>query len=101
MLLQESRNYFLLKPEYQNELDNSQSLLYYPLLDRLDSNYYEGIIQEAIKYKTQTPGTVTLGHGLGTHIRSLTGIYVLAMYNGSLTHLQMLYKRIKLISFCS
>ena len=99
MFLQESRNTYLLKQKYQNELDNSQTLLYYPLLDRLDSNYYEGIIQQAIKYKTQTPGTVIFGHGLGAHIKSLAGIYLLAMYNGSLTHLQLLYERIKLISF--
>ncbi|WMM26036.1 hypothetical protein RBU61_05005 [Tissierella sp. MB52-C2] len=99
MFLQESRNTYSLKPKYQNELDNSQSLLYYPLLDRLDSNYYEGIIQQDIRYKTETPGTVTYGHGLGAHIKSLTGIYVLAMYNGSLTHLELLYERIKLISF--
>ncbi|WMJ77318.1 MULTISPECIES: hypothetical protein [unclassified Sedimentibacter] len=99
MFLQESRNTYSPKPKYQNELDNSQSMLYYPLLDRLGSNYYEGIIQQDIKYKTETPGTVTYGHGLGTHIKSLTGIYVLAMYNGSLTHLGLLYERIKLISF--
>lgn len=99
MLLQESRNTYLIEQKYQSELDNSESLLYYPLLDRLDSDYYEGIIQQAIEYKTQTPGTVTFGHGLGTHIKSLAGIYVLAMYNGSLTHLQLLYRRIKLISF--
>lgn len=99
MLLHESRNTYSLKPKYQNELDNSQSLLYYPLLDRLDSNYYEGIIQQDIKYKTETPGTVTYGHGLGAHIKSLAGIYVLAMYNGSLTHLGLLYERIKLTSF--
>jgi RNA polymerase sigma factor (sigma-70 family) len=97
--LQESRNTYSLEPKYQNELDNSKSLLFYPLLDRLDSNYYEGIIEQAIKYKTQTPGTVTFGHGLDMHIKSLAGIYVLAMYNSSLTHLQLLYKRIKLISF--
>lgn len=97
--LQESRNTYSLEPKYQNELDNSKSLLFYPLLDRLDSNYYEGIIEQAIKYKTQTLGTVTFGHGLDMHIKSLAGIYVLAMYNGSLTHLQLLYKRIKLISF--
>lgn len=99
MLLQESRNTYSIEQKYQNELDKSHSLLYYPLLDRLDSEYYEGIIQEAIKYKTQTPETITFGHGLGTHIKSLAGIYVLAMYNGSLTHLQSLYNRIKLFSF--
>ncbi|MFY9568840.1 MAG: hypothetical protein WAP56_06675, partial [Acetivibrionales bacterium] len=43
--LQESRNTYSLEPKYQNELDNSKSLLFYPLLDRLDSNYYEGIIE--------------------------------------------------------
>lgn len=69
------------------------------MLDRLDSNYYEGIIQQYIKYKTETPEIITYGHGLGAHIKSLTGVYVLAMYNGSLTHLELLYERIKLISF--
>lgn len=97
--LQESRNTYSLEQKYQNELNNSESLLYYPLLDRLDSNYYEGIIEQAIKYKIQTPGTVTYGHGLDMHIKSLAGIYVLAMYNGSLSHLLILYKRIKLLSF--
>ena len=98
-LLQESQNSYSVKSKYQNELDNSQAIVYYPLLDRLDSNYYEGIIQQAIKYKTQTPGTVTLGFSLSIYIKSLAGIYVLAMYNGSLSHLRLLYKRIKLIAF--
>lgn len=99
MFLQESRNTYLIKPKYQNKLDSSKSLLYYPLLDRLDSDYYKGVIQQAIKYKTEIPGTIHFGHGLGIHIKLLSGIYVLAMYNGSLTHLQLLYERISLISF--
>lgn len=97
--LQESRNMYLLEQRYQNELDNSQNLLYYPLLDRLYSNYYEGIIEEAIEYKMQAPGTITLGHALGAPIKSLASIYVLAMYNGSLSHLQLLYERIKYLTF--
>ena len=47
----------------------------------------------------QTPGTVTFGHSLGKHIKLLAGTYVLAMYNGSLTHLQLLYERMKYITF--
>ncbi len=97
--LGESQNTYSLRQKYQNELDNSQSLIYYPLMDRFDSNYYEGIIEEAIKYKTQTPSTITFGHSLGKHIKLLAGIYVLAMYNGSLTHIQVLYERIKYITF--
>lgn len=96
---QESRNSFNLKQEYQIELDKSQSLLFYPLIDRLDSNFYEGIVKEAVKNKTQAPETVSFGNGMGMHIRSLAGLYVIAIYNGSLTHLQLLFQRIKLISF--
>jgi len=99
IFLKESQNTFSVTMKYQDELDSSQNLLYYPLLDRLDSNYYEGIIKQTIKYKFQTPGTITYGHGLGEHIKSLAGIYVLAMFNGSLSHLQLLYKRIEYISF--
>lgn len=99
MYFKESQNINSLEQKYQNELDNTQSLLYYPLLDRLDSNYYEGIIEQAIKYKTQSPDTIAFIHSLDRHVKLLAGIYVLAMYNGSLTHLQLLYKRIKYITF--
>ncbi|MEN6471471.1 MAG: hypothetical protein ABFC62_08390 [Clostridiaceae bacterium] len=97
--LQESRNTYSRRQKYQDELDNSKSLIYYPLLDRLDSNYYQGIIEEVIKHKMQTPGTITFGHSLGKYIKLLAGIYVLAMYYGSLTHLQLLFERIKYITF--
>ena len=99
--LEESRNKIYPFSEYQKELDNCKTLLYYPLLDRLNSNYFEGIIDEAIKHKIEALGTVTFGHGLGTHIKSLAGIYVLAMYHGSLSHIQLLYRRIKSIAFYS
>lgn len=96
---EESQNTYSLEQTYQQELDRSHSLLYYPLLDRFDSNYYEGIIEETIQYKMQTPDTVTFGHSLGKHIRSLARIFVLAMYDGSLTHLQLLYDRVKYMTF--
>jgi len=96
--LKESQNIFPWT-EYQEELDSSNALLYYPLLDRLDSNFYQGIIDEAIKYKIQDLGTINLGHGLSTHIKSLASIFVLSMYNGSLSHLRLLYKRVKYITF--
>ncbi len=99
VFLKESQNTYSFEPKYQNELDNSKTLICYPLLDRFDSNYYEGIIEEEIKYKMQTPDTITFGHSLGKHIKLLAGIYVLAMYNGSLTHIQLLYSQIKYITF--
>lgn len=96
---EESQNTYSPEQIYQQELDNSRTLLYYPLLDRFDSNYYEGIIEETIKYKIQTPDTITHGHSLRNHIRSLAGIFVLSMYNGSLSHIQLLYERVKYLAF--
>ncbi|MDD3336335.1 MAG: hypothetical protein PHI98_12600 [Eubacteriales bacterium] len=96
---EQSQNTFSLEKTYQQELDSSQSLLYYPQLDRLDSSYYKGIIEDTIKYKIQTPDTVMYGHGLEKYIRSLAEVFVLAMYNGSLTHMQLLYERIKHMAF--
>lgn len=97
--LEESQNKYSREPEYQNELDNSKALIYYPLMDRFDSSFYEGIIKEDFKNKMQTPDTITFGHSLGMHIKLLAGIYVLAIYNGSLSHIQLLYERIKYITF--
>jgi hypothetical protein len=97
--LQESRNSFAYNQDFQQNLDGSQSMLFYPLVDRLDSNYYEGIVKDAFDNKINSPETVHFGTELDRYLRFLANIYVIALYNGSLTHLQMLYQRVKFISF--
>lgn len=96
---EESQNKYSREEEYQQELTNSRTLLYYPLLDRVDSDYYEEIIKETIKFKMQSPNMIIYGNSMEKYIRPLAEAFVLAMYNGSLTHIQVLYTRVKYLVF--
>lgn len=97
--LNESKNRVMFDSVYQEELMNSESPLHYPVLDRLNSNFYENLTIESIKDKIRSIGSVSYGNNLQKHIEALAGIFVVSIYNGSLTHIQMLYKRVNDLCF--
>lgn len=98
-ILRESQNCYVMNHKYQMELENDNSLLYYPLIDRFSSYFFEQLTEDCIKHKFQSPYTITVGHNLTTYVNFLAGAYVLALYNGSLTHLRGLYGKIMKLSF--
>jgi len=83
----------------QKELDEHNGVFHYPLLDRFNSNLYEKCIQDDIKEKTKSPHTITLGNDLSSYINLLASKFVVAISNGSITQLLMLYNHIKDVSF--
>lgn len=91
------------KSEAQKELTDSEDELYYPILDRVNESLYEKYIEGIYKKKIESPYTITFGSNLGPYGDLLASSYVVALYNGSLTHILLLYKRIKecLFYLCS
>src|SRR5699024_8475122 len=81
------------------ELDEMKESLYYPLLDRYTNQLYEEIDKQRIKQKTQSPYSVNLGNHIEIYADTITNIYVIAVFNGSLTHILMTLKRLKSIAF--
>ena len=79
----------------QKELTESSEELYYPILDRLHESLYEKYIEGLYKKKTESPYTVTLGNNLNEYGEILASSLIVSMYNGSLTHVLLIYKRIK------
>ena len=79
----------------QKELMESSEELYYPILDRLHESLYEKYIEGLYKKKTESPYTVTLGNNLNEYGEILASSFIVSMYNGSLTHILLIYKRIK------
>ena len=79
----------------QKELTESSEELYYPILDRLHESLYEKCIEGLYKKKTESPYTVTLGNNLNEYGEILASSLIVSMYNGSLTHVLLIYKRIK------
>ncbi len=79
----------------QQELTESSEELYYPILDRLHESLYEKYIEGLYKKKTESPYTVTLGNNLDEYAEILASSLIVSMYNGSLSHILLIYKRIK------
>lgn len=83
----------------QKELDDSEEEVYYPHMDRLNNSLHEIIIQGLIKDRTKSPYTVTLGSDLESCVALIVSDIIVAMYNGSLTHLIILSNKLKELFF--
>ena len=83
----------------QEELTNSTETLYYPDLDRINNSINEKYIEGLFKKKIESPYTVALGSDIREYGELLASSYIISMYNGSLTHLLLLYKRLKYFLF--
>ena len=83
----------------QEELMNSTETLYYPDLDRINNSINEKYIEGLFKKKIESPYTVALGNNIREYGELLASTFIVSMYNGSLTHLLLLYKRLKYFLF--
>ena len=92
-LCEQKNTYF--ESEAQKELDESQDELYYPVIDRCSESLQEKYIQGLYKHKTESPYTVSLGGNLNEFGKLLASTFIVAMYNGSLTHILMLFDKAK------
>lgn len=88
------RNEFSEAPA-QRELTESGEELYYPILDRIDESLNEKYIKGLYKKKTESPYSVTLGNNLDEYGEMLASSLIVSMYNGSLTHILLIYEKIK------
>ena len=96
--LLETENKICVEDPAQQELINSQHALYYPLIDRMQSELYERFANDTFKTKIQSPHTVSLGYNI-TQTDIISNCYIVAMFNGSLTYLLLLHDRIKTLAF--
>ena len=93
--LNNTKNIFYPHPEAQQELTDSEEELYYPLIDRIHESLYGKIVEGLYKNKTESPFTVTLGGSYEQYGNLLASSYVIAMCNGSLTHILLIYEKVK------
>ena len=79
----------------QQELTDSDEELYYPLIDRVHESLHEKIVEGLYKDKTKSPYTVTMGNNYNQYGNLLASSFVIAMYNGSLTHILLIHEKVK------
>ena len=83
----------------QKELTLSEDKVYYPTLDRLYESLHEKYIDGFYKKKLESPYAVTFSNDLSEYGEMLSSAYIGAMYNGSLTHIILIYDEIKRLLF--
>ncbi|WP_029425049.1 hypothetical protein [Alkalibacillus haloalkaliphilus] len=95
----EGVNQKFLETEAQKEINESKEPLYYPLIDRYSNSLNEEINKQRTKHETQSPYSVTFGNFIDTYVNYITNIYVVAVFNGSLTHILLTIDRLKKVAF--
>lgn len=98
-IIEESKSRYIPHEKYQKELMANEYILYYPLVDRFNSTLHKELVSDQFKYKIQSPYTVNFGNDLQGYIESLASLFVLALFNGSLTYLHLLYDEIMFLMF--
>lgn len=83
----------------QKELTESSEELYYPILDRIHESLHEKYIEGLYKKRTASPHSVTMGNSLDQYGEMLASSLVVSMYNGSLSHILLIYDEIKSFVF--
>ena len=79
----------------QTELTESSEELYYPILDRIHESLHEKYIEGLYKKKLESPHTVTLGSNLDQYGEMIASSLIVSMYNGSLTHILLIYEKVR------
>ncbi|MDO5294127.1 MAG: hypothetical protein Q4F05_15410 [bacterium] len=83
----------------QRELSSSDEEVYYPLLDRFNETLQEKYMEGLLQKKIESPYTIKFGNDLNQYVDLLTSIYIVSLFNGSLTHLILVYEKIKMFLF--
>lgn len=75
------------KSKSQKEINELNTIVYLPVLDRYLGNIYGSLTKETDKYKMASPETVFLGTNIGKIINDVENYFFTAMLYGSYTHM--------------
>ena len=79
----------------QKELWDSKERAYYPILECIDKAIYEKSIEGLYKNKIASPNSVTFGNNFDGYGEMFASSLIVSMYNGSLTHILIIYEKMK------
>jgi hypothetical protein len=85
--------------EAQKALNEQNEPVYYPLLDRINTNFYEELEKSRNKEMLQSPYTQNIGNNIDKISDYIASIFAVAVFNGSLTHILMTHDRLKHFAF--
>ena len=83
----------------QKALLDSKEVLYCPVIDRMIKQLYEKYTEGLYKEKIKSPYSIQFGSNIEELVGYITSSYIIALYNGSLTHILMVYDELKDLFF--
>ncbi len=78
---------FFAKGDGQKELDELNTIVYLPVLDRYLGNVYDALVKETEKFKMANPETIFMGTNIGSIINDVENYFFTAILYGSYTHM--------------
>lgn len=84
--------------EYQKMLEDDETVLVYPLIDRLDSELYSELKNDHDKEIIRSINSVVYGNNLRKLFGEVSQILLVASAYGSITHISLLKKRLEAIA---
>ena len=82
-------------PEAQNEIMGNAEEVYYPLIDRVNESLYQSIVENEYKRKIASPYSITYSNDCTKYGKYIVSSLIIAMYNGSLTHILLTYNKVR------
>lgn len=95
----QAKNQYIFNSTAQEELDREESALFYPLLDRYEKSLYKEITSQTEKSSMRSPYSVKFGNSINQYGDYISNIYIMAVFNGSLTQLLRTIDRMKDVAF--
>ncbi len=81
--------------EYQDKLDEFEEQFHYPVLDRINSSLEEKYIKGLYKKRIDSPHTVHIGSDYIEFGKLFASVFLIALYNGSLTQMKIFMGKMK------
>ena len=85
---------------YQDEINDQNREIQLPLVDRITSDLLESIAAEELKKRVQSAYTITFGTPADKWVGMLVKLLAAAVHYGSLTHIRLFNKRMRLVASC-
>lgn len=99
MVEAQAKNQYGISSSAQEALDREKSALFYPLLDRYEKSLYEEITNQTEKSSMISPYAVTFGNSINRYGDYISNVYIISIFNGSLTQLLRTIDRMKDVAF--
>ncbi len=85
---------------YQDEINDQNREIQLPLVDRITSDLLESIAAEELKKRVQSAYTITFGTPASKWVGMLVKLLAAVVHYGSLTHIRLFSKRMRLVASC-